>query len=244
MATIIKKDTTLENTCTRFVTASVISYLIGVAGTAAFALTAFRGKLLVSVICLIVAFTGVLIGSWARQQATIVRTGITGEKATAVLLRSLPDEYCGFQNLTVTHDGKTSEMDLVIVGPTGVFIVETKNMNGTIVGNYDGKHWTQEKVGRGGTPYSRSFYSPIKQVSTHVYRLANYLKSKGLPVWVSSAVYFANPDSEVCLSGVPDKTPVFSAAVHGASEICTYITSGKRQCSKEQVSRIIALLNK
>ena len=59
--------------------------------------------------------------------------GATGEQAVARKIDDLPDEY------RVIHDLATpfGNLDHVVIGPTGVFILETKNWKGTITA--DGK---------------------------------------------------------------------------------------------------------
>jgi len=186
---------------------------------------------------------GAAAGRYLKQKAEIYRSGAEGENATAEIIASLPDTYCGFQNVKITFDGKMSELDMVVVGPTGVFIIETKNLNGTIVGNYDNPQWVQKKIGQQGTPYSKSFYNPTKQVGTHVYRLANYLRSNGCSVHVNDMVYFSNPDTVVQLLGTPTKTPVFSALGNSGRDICNYILRNEQQISENVVYQIKRLLN-
>lgn len=187
---------------------------------------------------------GAAIGGYTKQKADSYKSGVDGENATAQIIASLPDTYSGFQNIRITYEGKTSELDMVVVGPTGVFIIETKNLKGTIVGNYDNPQWVQKKVGQQGTPYSKNFYNPIKQVGTHVYRLANYLRNNGYSVHVNDMVYFSNPDTVVQLLGTPPKTPVFTALGNSAREICDYILENEQQISENVVYQICELLNK
>ena len=62
-----------------------------------------------------------------------MQKGAAGEKAVARILSRLPDEY------RVVNDVRTSagNLDHVVIGPTGVFVVETKNWRGIIAA--DGK---------------------------------------------------------------------------------------------------------
>lgn len=122
------------------------------------------------------------------------------------------------------------------------FIIETKNMNGTIVGNYDAQYWTQRKIGRNGTPYSGQLYSPVKQVKTHVYRLANYLRKENINVFVDAMVYFSNPNSVVQVTGFSAGTPVFSALGNGSEEICHQILCSDQKLSPEVLAKVNTLL--
>jgi hypothetical protein len=178
------------------------------------------------------------------QEIEILRAGIQGENLTNYCLERLPDTYTAFRNLTVSYQGKKSEMDAVIVGPTGVFIVETKNLNGTIYGSFQDHDWTQYKVGRGGTPYQKSFYSPVKQVNTQVYRLANFLKEQGHRAHVYPIVYFANMDTTVEVTGQDDKTALFASSDDGADRLLRYVLQQPQALSPAICDRIVSTIER
>ena len=173
----------------------------------------------------------------------VLGAGIRGEAATAGIVSALPDGFVGFQNVVVTFEGQKSEMDMVVVGPTGVYIIETKNHNGTIYGGYADRNWIQHKVGRRGSPYQNEIYSPVKQVGTHIYRLANYLRSHGARVHVDGMVYFSNSETVLQLSGKPDKIPVFSASGSDYASINRYIVSGPTTLDSAAINKVCNLLN-
>ncbi len=129
-----------------------------------------------------------------------------------------------------------------MVGPTGVFVVETKNRKGKIVGNFDEREWVQCKIGRGGTPYKNEFYSPVKQVSTHIYRLVGFLKENGLRTHVSGAVYFPSFETSLSLKGTPGDLPVFCASNGGKTALKNYILQKDATLSPEYVAKLCALL--
>ena len=194
----------------------------------------------VAVVLLII---GASCGSFAFGQENIRRAGQLGETATADFIAQFPDSFSGFQNLKVTYDGKTSEMDMVVVGPTGVFIIEAKNHNGHIQGSFESHDWMQYKTGRAGGQYSKSFYSPVKQVGTHVYRLAHYLRSNGQNVHVDAMVFFTNPAATVEVFGTPGNIPVYAGQT-GANLIARQIISGKPVLTPQGVENICRLLQK
>lgn len=178
------------------------------------------------------------------NRAHIYGMGLAGESATADIIARLPAGFYGIQNVVVSFEGKKSELDMVVVGPTGVFVVETKNRNGEIRGNYEDRNWTQYKVGRGGTPYSNDFYSPVKQVGTHIYRLAHFLRGKGAKVHIDGAVYLSNPEADVYIGGTPGNIPVFSYSTGGETALLRYITSGNAQLDAETIGKVCKLLIK
>jgi len=244
MAQIIKKNDDLAQKYATFRTLSIVGFAVCIICFVTFAVTMSNFEFGGSVLLILGFGGGGLLGGLMGQKASVYASGIQGENATAEIVRMLPEQYFGVQNLQVTFDGKTSELDMVVVGPTGVFIIETKNMKGTIVGNYDSPQWSQRKVGQNGTPYSKSFYNPIKQVGTHVYRLANHLRANGINVRIESMVYFSNPDAEIQLLGTPAQTPVFSALANGTGDLHRFIMERDKKLTGEQVVQLAKHFNR
>ena len=177
------------------------------------------------------------------QEMNILSAGIAGENEASRCLSMLPDSYTVFRNLTVSYQGKSSEIDTVVVGPAGIFVVEIKNLNGTIFGRVEDQQWRQEKVGRGGTLYGKDFYSPVKQVGTHVFRLAKYLQERGLRNYVNACVYFSNPLATVYVTGTDGKTAVFSAAAGGAHALLMHLSQPQAQMiAPADCQRIVQIL--
>lgn len=200
--------------------------------------------MVVGIIGAVVCFIFGVSGSFAlfNPQAQIQQAGEMGEAATAHLIAQLPAGYFGFQNIRVTYQGNTSELDMVVVGRTGVFIIETKNHNGNIQGNFDQHQWIQYKTGRQGGQYSKEFYNPVKQVGTHTYRLAHYLRDRGCNVHVDSMVFFTNPTASIQVYGTPGRIPVY-AGQQGAELIFRQILSGNANLTPNQIHQICNLLN-
>ena len=175
----------------------------------------------------------------AQNNIIIKGQGVLGEDNSAEMLASmLDDSYTVFQNVVVTLDGKQSEIDLVVVGMNGIFAIEVKNRNGRIEGGYDNDRWFQHKTGRGGSDYSSDFYSPVKQVATHVFRLAGFLKKNGIRFFINGAVYFSNPEAVMRIDGQPDKIPVFSEA----DDLIRYRKLGNNPLPLDLKEKIIDLL--
>ncbi|MED1855013.1 nuclease-related domain-containing protein [Brevibacillus borstelensis] len=186
-------------------------------------------------------FVWVLLNSAQYGEVKKIHTGLKGEKNTKKLLATLPDSYTVLSDIKVEVEGKSSQIDHIVVGPTGVYVIETKNMNGSIVGNESDHQFVQHKIGRRGGEYSKSFYNPVKQVGTHVYRLATYLKKHSLDTWVQGIVYFSNPDAEVNVNS--EKIPVFSFE-DGPNQIVRYVMDHEGETlSAEKARRIVNLLS-
>lgn len=177
-----------------------------------------------------------------RSDTEILISGIHGERNATNLLVTLPDDYTVFQNVILTYDDRKSEIDNIVVGKSGVFIIEVKNHNGHIVGDFNDKYWIQHKMGRGGTPYENTLYSPAKQVGTHIYRLANYLKQSGINIYIEGMVYFTNIDCWLTLTG-NSSISVYSSSNGDEERICRQILSGNHDLDVRSVKRICELID-
>ena len=73
----------------------------------------------------------------ATRKLEILGSGLEGEDKEQDLFSSLPDGYYVIPDLCISIDNKRSQIDHLIVGSTGVFIIETKNTKGIIEGRED-----------------------------------------------------------------------------------------------------------
>lgn len=198
-------------------------------------------------ITMLIFFSGgacLLLGAYNLNKAEIYKSGLIGEVTSEGVLASLPDDYYVFPSIEIEFEGKKSQIDHLVVGPTGVFIVESKNVNGYIVGSDDDKDITIHKVGQKGGQYQSTMYNPTKQVATHVYRASGYLKEQGINTWVQGMVYFTNPTSTVHLES--KNIPVFSESEDGGREIYNYILNyeNKRPLNEKEINRIVNAIEK
>lgn len=76
-----------------------------------------------------------------------------------------------FRNVYVpTRDGKTSEIDLLVVSKKGIFVFEVKNYGGNIYGDAKLSRWIQY-IGR----EKNYFYNPLLQNKNHARNLQEFL---------------------------------------------------------------------
>lgn len=148
-------------------------------------------------ILLLAFILGVVLVGVNISQYEIYKSGVTGEQKSVNIISSvLNDNYSVICNPKIVYDGKQSEMDVVVVGPNGVFIFEVKNYLGQITGDMGDHDWSHIRNER-----LSSFYSPVKQVSTHRYRLNSLICSKGVNVSVVASVFFVNEEAVVNITG-------------------------------------------
>ncbi|MDE7179440.1 MAG: NERD domain-containing protein [Lachnospiraceae bacterium] len=177
-----------------------------------------------------------------ESDTDILIAGINGERTATKVLSTLPDCYTVFQNVIVTYDNKKSEIDNIVVGRSGVFIVEVKNHNSLIEGDLRDVYWRQHKVGRGGTPYTDEMYSPVKQVGTQIYCLANYLRQNGVNTYIQGIVYFANKSCFLSLTGDSDIS-VYASSDSDEDRLCRQILLGNHNLDLRSINHICKLIS-
>lgn len=137
---------------------------------------------------------------------TIAEEGAKGEDATMEILSRLPDSYTIFNQTNIPNkESRTGlfELDFIVVGPNGVFVVEVKHNNSTIYGKEEAREWTVLKMGKGGTPYIKAMRNPIKQAKKQVWALSGFLREKNHRAWIEGIVFFSNPASSLEIEEKP-----------------------------------------
>ena len=67
--------------------------------------------------------------------------------------------------------GETTEIDVLMLSPRGLFVFESKNYSGWIFGDEERKTWYQTLPQGRGRSRKESFYNPIMQNRTHIRHL-------------------------------------------------------------------------
>lgn len=132
------------------------------------------------------------------------RAGAAGEDTTLSILSALPDSYTIFNQIPVPNEQSRTgytELDFIVLGPNGVFVIEVKNHNGTITGSEEDREWIQHKIGRNGTPYTASMRNPIRQLKRQIWALNQFTKKRGYATWLEGIVFFSNTESRLELHG-------------------------------------------
>lgn len=140
----------------------------------------------------------VLKSSWAK--------GLIGETIVSLANKYLlsKDEYYMMNNITLKIENETTQIDHIIVSSFGVFVIETKNMNGWIFGNEKQKNWTQ-KIYKNNFIFQnplRQNYKHIKSIETiteidikHIHSVVVFINGKlktDMPDNVKSGLDYIN----------------------------------------------------
>jgi hypothetical protein len=127
----------------------------------------------VGILFFLVAVAAALLLAWGDRRLANFLKGAKGEEWVAHELAFLGSEYTVFNGLRM--GGGTQNFDHIIVGPAGIFVVETKNWKGSVEFR-DGRLFAE------GKEPSRP---PLKQVKAATAELVAFLDDAGcgrLPV--------------------------------------------------------------
>lgn len=129
--------------------------------------------------------------------------GLFGEEWVRSLLKNLPDDFVVFENLVLPS--MKSNIDFVVVGPTGIFTIEVKSHKGTVT--YDGF----QLLHNGGSFKEKDI---LRQTKGESIRLTDYLHSKNISFpEIQPVIVFSNKYVGIHFG----KTPIQGVFVIGAS---------------------------
>lgn len=99
--------------------------------------------------------------------------GWFGEKKTAVTMWFSLDSktYNRVHDLIIQTSNGTTQIDHILVSEYGIFIVETKNLQGWVFGSEKNSKWTQTLAGQ-----KYPFQNPLRQTYRHKKLLAEFLQ--------------------------------------------------------------------
>lgn len=104
-------------------------------------------------------------------------TGRYGEYLTYKYLKqyeNLGAEFL-FNVYIPKKDGETSEIDVLMLSPRGIFVFESKNYSGWIFGSETQRNWYQTLPRGRGRSRKESFYNPIMQNRSHIKHLKAFI---------------------------------------------------------------------
>lgn len=87
------------------------------------------------------------------------------------------------------EDGSTTEIDVLMICPKGVFVFESKNYSGWIFGNEKQPKWTQTLPRGRGKSHKEQFLNPIIQNKVHINHLCSLI-GDDIPIY--SVIVFSD----------------------------------------------------
>jgi len=122
---------------------------------------------------------------------TMWSRGATGEESISGALDVLKNDYLVVNDILLL--GTRGNIDHIVIGKNGIFVIETKSHKGHII--CEGDYWIQQKIGRRGTLYEPHIGSPSKQIKKNAIALRNFFEEnfpKLSHIWINCIVVFTN----------------------------------------------------
>lgn len=152
------------------------------------------GQSQIGILFFLVAVAAAILLAWGDRRLGNFLKGAKGEEWVAHELAFLSAEYTVFNGLRL--GGGKENFDHIIVGPAGVFVVETKNWKGSV-------EFRDGRLFAGGKEPSRP---PLKQVKAATAELVSYIDDAGCgDVPVNSVLCFLGtklPEEIMNVNGV------------------------------------------
>lgn len=168
----------------------------------AFAVSVPLGMLMAVITTGVLFFLG-MPGSSSVEAGEL--SGIEGEVAVLQALKTLPDDYLVFNRVKLPDETLTNgwrELDFIVAGPTGLWVIEVKNTPGHIQVQPDERHWPLARRGCGSAPNWNAMRNPIPQAQAQVDALQRWLLRHGLNQQARPMVVLAHP--ETALTGASE----------------------------------------
>ena len=195
-----------------------VGYALGRGGTAGLIID---GCVAISLLCLpLLDRTRLNPDNWI--------SGYFGERMVAALLDMLPESFHTLHDITVASHGKKSNIDHIVVGPTGIWVIETKN-------------WRGRFEQRGGDLFcngvNRTYF--LDQALARATTVRRGLEVAGCGVgWINVLVVSTK-------ARVPNGRIDFPrATLTGASDVLPLIRPGKHILTADTVHLVVSVLER
>lgn len=129
-------------------------------------------------------------------------------------LGTLPPTYTVFNNLLIPHRGRLCELDLIVVGPQAVFVVEVNHYEGRLTGDPDDAVWQQTKRHE-----TKTVPNPLTQLARQVAALTTLLRGQGYDGVVQGLVVVTHPTVELALTS--SRAPIVHLEALADEIMCT-----------------------
>jgi len=159
------------------------------------------GLVILILLCWLPTYLFNLISIKLDKEIEEYRLGEEGEdRVVQLIIQTLDGRWSVFQNISLPGRNK-GDLDIVLVGPPGVWVLEVKNFQGEYrnIGDtweyHHGKNWKTAKA------------NPSRQVLNNALRLKNFLMADHLNLFVNPVVLWANEEIPLLLEN--PSTPIW-----------------------------------
>jgi len=127
--------------------------------------------------------------------------GVEGEAAVLERLRRLPDDFTVLNRVRLPDETLTNgerELDFIVAGPSGLWVVEVKNTPGHVRVTPGARHWPlARRAGCGSRPQWNAVPNPVPQVRAQIDALERWLLRQGVSARAGGVVVMAHPEVAV-----------------------------------------------
>lgn len=179
------------------------------------------GKIVIIAVVIVLIIT-------IKKRRKVSRINLGEEEVNNVLKKI--KGYKLLSDIMIRSENGTSQIDHILIGKKGIFVIETKDYSGLIYGDEYSKHWTQI-INR----TNNQFYNPIRQNYGHIKSLERYIKRNDIFI---SIIVFTNKSK---LKKIKTETPVIQL-----NKLKRYIKRYKSdtKLSKNEIDVIYNLIKK
>lgn len=152
-----------------------------------------------------------------------------GEKEVKDILSRIKG-YKLLNDIMIKSNNGTSQIDHILIGKKGIFVIETKDYSGMIYGDEYSREWTQVINSK-----KNKFYNPIRQNYGHIKTLEKYIDRKNIFI---SIIVFTNKST---LKKIETDTPVIQV-----KKLKRFIRKYKsnNMLTKEEIDNMYNLIKK
>jgi hypothetical protein len=185
----------------------------------------------IDVASFVIALIFLLTFRYYQHKYNVYKGGRQGEKTVIKTLTSrLTDDYYLLNGVYLTSGG--GDIDHIVLGPTGVYVLETKNWSGKIICN--GNQWQR--------PGKKVKNSPSLQVKSNTQKVKKIIESSPISqrhdIWIEGLIVFTNKHANLSISNP-------TVTVLRIQQLPDYIKNQKNnRLTKEQIQQIIKQIQK
>lgn len=159
--------------------------------------------------------------------------GARGEYSCMREILLVPGTYFVLQNCFIpTGYKKYTEIDILLVHRTGLYVIESKNISGLIFGQRDDYNWT-----RFTSSNKMTFYNPIRQNEGHIYALDRFIDYPRDGHIQSVVVFGASSELRVPTMSGPGYA-ILTSMNSVRRELLTHMIRQKEEVSLEQAQTL------
>jgi hypothetical protein len=191
------------------------------------------GMIILLLIFWLLAFIPDQIGKRLDKQIELFRFGEEGEERTVqMIVQALDGNWSLFRNVSLPGRNK-GDLDIVLVGPPGVWVLEVKNLRGEY--RNTGETWEY----RQGKNWKTASANPSRQAKDNAARLGGFLQADHIKTWVTPAIVWANEESSLLVENPSTAVWMFNRLPDELGNIWQ-----SEKLSKEERIKIVEKLTK